>query len=430
VKTEIGVGMIGLGNVGSGVAEALLGRREYFARQVGAPLIIRRVAVRNPDKPRSVSLPPGVLTTDVRAVVTDPAIDVVVEIAGGEEPVGAYVLEAIRAGKHVVTANKELISKAGPELLHEAHSRGLDIMFEASVGGGIPLIAPLRRDLLANRIDRIRAIINGTTNYILTRMAQEGLDYEVALAAAQGLGYAEPDPTNDVEGIDAAYKLSIMASLGFRTRVRHTDVQTTGITRLTAIDFANARDMGYVIKLLAVAERLDGGIVARVAPVLVPHTEPLSRVDGVYNAVQIEGDLTGSVLFQGRGAGAGPTTSAVLADLLDLAHAIVLGARERKYWGPDVDVPVLGSEGHESRYYLRFAVQDRPGVLAQIARTLGDAGVSISAVRQQESSSGEETADLVIMTHSAREGVMADALAGIAQLDVVTNIGSFLRVEG
>ncbi len=444
-RSQIGVGLIGLGVVGSGVARALLERRDYFARQVGAELVVRRAAVRDPAKPRAVDLPPGTITTDVNAILDDPTIDIVVEVIGGEEPAGTYIRRAIEAGKHVVTANKELIAKSGPALLAEAHRRGLDIMFEASVGGGIPLIAPLRRDLLANRISSIRAIINGTTNYILTAMAnnaavaqalrRQGLEpppggYDEALRAAQELGYAEPDPTNDVEGYDAAYKLAIMATLGFRTPVHPAQVHTEGITRLSPADFEAARELGYAIKLLAIAERTEAGVIARVAPAFIPLAEPLARVDGVYNAVQIHGDLTGTILLQGRGAGSEPTSSAVVADLLDLAHAIVLGTRERKYWGPEADVPVLSLEHLETRYYLRVKVTDQPGVLAQIARTLGDHRVSIAAVNQKETDTDAQTADLVIMTHRAREGAVQAALREIATLPVVVQVSAFLRVEG
>ncbi len=443
---EIGVGLIGLGVVGGGVAQALIERRDYFARQVGASLVVRRAAVRDLAKPRAVALPAGALTTDVNEILNDPAIDIVVEVIGGEEPAGSFIRAAIQAGKHVVTANKELMAKSGPELLAEAHSRGLDIMFEASVGGGIPLIAPLRRDLLANRITSIRAIINGTTNYILTGLARAGAvghalraqgieppggaGFAEALAEAQRLGYAEPDPTNDVEGYDAAYKLAIMATLGFRSRVRPGEIDTTGITKLHPRDFQYAQELGYVIKLLAIAERIDDGIVARVAPAFIPNTEPLAKVDGVYNAVQIEGDLTGTVLFQGRGAGAEPTSSAVVADLLDLSHAIVLGNRERKYWGPEDGVPVLGLEHLQTRYYVRVTVNDRPGVLAQIAQTLGNHSVSIAAVSQKEADADAQMAELVIMTHRAKEGSMRAALREIESLPVVSQVASFLRVEG
>ena len=412
------------------MARALVERRDYFARQVGAPLVLRRVAVRDVAKPRSINLPPGVLTPSVREVIDDPAVAIIVEVMGGEEPAGGFIRAALAAGKHVVTANKELMAKSGPELLAEAHSRGLDIMFEASVGGGIPLIAPLRRDLLANRITSIRAIINGTTNYILTSMANDGADYAAALSEAQRLGYAEPDPTNDVEGYDAAYKLAIMASLGFRTRVRPADIYVEGITTLAARDFRFATELGYAVKLLAIAERTDGGILARVAPVFLPQSEPLAKVDGVYNAIQVVGDLTGTVLFQGRGAGAEPTSSAVVADLLDLAHSIVLGSRERKYWDPEGDIPVESMDALETRYYVRVTVSDEPGVLAQIAQALGAHRVSIAAVNQKEAYADDQTAELVIMTHRARESAMQAALREIRELATVVQVSTFLRVEG
>jgi homoserine dehydrogenase len=427
---EIGVGLIGLGTVGSGVARALLERGEYFASQVGAQLILRRAAVRDVNKRRSVTLPRGMLTGDATEVINDPSVDIVVEVIGGEEPAGTFVRQAIKAGKHVVTGNKELIAKSGPALFREAREQDLDIMFEASVGGGIPVIGPLRRDLLANQVDSIRAIINGTTNYIVTRMAQEGAGYTDVLADATELGYAEPDPTDDVEGFDAAYKLSIMASLGFRTRVAPEDVQTEGISKLSARDFLYAEELGYVIKLLAVAERRDGGVVCRVSPSLLAVSEPLAKVDGVYNAVEITGDLSGRVMFQGAGAGADPTTSAVIADLLDLSHDIVLGNKERKYWGPERDIPVLTPDNLETRFYIRVTVQDQPGVLAQIARVLGEGGVSIAAVNQKETFEDEGTAELVIMTHRAPEQAMRSALAEIRALDVVAGVDSVLRVEG
>ena len=431
---EIGVGLIGVGTVGGGVARALLERRAYFGRQVGAEIVLRRAAVRDLTKKRSIELPPGLLTADVDAVINDPAIDIVVEMAGGDEPAGAYIRAALHAGKHVVTANKELIAKSGPELLALSRTARRDIMFEASVGGGIPLIAPLRRDLLANRITSIRAIINGTTNYILTKMAQEGSTYADALAGAQALGYAEPDPTNDVEGIDAAYKLAIMASLAFRVPVRPHHVSTEGISKLAAADLRYAHELGYVIKLLAIAERLDGGIVARVSPVFLPQSEPLARVDGVFNAVQITGDLTGMVLLQGRGAGAEPTSSAVVADILDLAHSIVHEGSERGSWrypAPEDSeaIALLGLESLETRFYLRVTATDRPGVLAQIALALGDNGVSIAAVNQKEADASAGTAELVIMTHRASQGAMGAALAAIGALPVVAQVNSFLRVE-
>jgi homoserine dehydrogenase len=407
----------------------LLRREDHFARQVGIPLVVRRAAVRDIHKPRSVTLPEGVLTDRVDDILDDPEIDIVVEVMGGEEPAGTFITRAIRSGKHVVTANKELIAKRGPELIAEAHQRGLDIMFEASVGGGIPLIAPLRRDLLANDVQSIVAIINGTSNYILTRMAQDGADYQEALSEAQLLGYAESDPTNDVEGYDAAYKLAIMATLGFRTRVLPEQVSCTGITSLESKDFAYAEELGYVIKLIASARRTEHGIVARVTPAFVPEAAPLAKVDGVYNAVQIEGDLTGTVMFHGAGAGTDPTTSAVVADLLDLAHSVAYGSRERKYWEPDEQLPVASLDAHVDRYYLRLQVRDAPGVLAKIAQILGDHEVSIAAVAQRETDPSARTAELVIMTHPVARQAYVQSLAAMEQLDVVFAVQQSLPVE-
>ncbi len=425
----VGVGLIGLGVVGSGVVRALAERGDYFARQVGAPIVVRGAAVRDPAKPRNAPIDPALITADVDSLLDDPSIQVVIEVMGGEEPAHRYVLRALEAGKHVVTANKELMAKRGPELLALARERGCYLLFEASVGGGIPLIAPLRRDLLANRITSVRAIINGTTNYILTRMAQEGADYAEALAEAQRLGYAEPDPTNDVEGYDAAYKLAVLATLAFRSRVTPEQIRTEGITRLSSRDFLYAAELGYVIKLVAVAERRDRGLLARVAPVLLHRDEPLAKVDGVYNAVQIVGDLTGTVLFEGRGAGAEPTASAVIADLLEIADAVVHGVPNRAAWAPEEELPILGPEEIESRYYIRVTVSDRPGVLARLAKCLGDNDVSIAAVNQKEANEDQQTAELVIMTHRARESAVLKALAEIAELPVVSEVSTFLRVE-
>lgn len=426
----VGVGLIGLGVVGSGVVRALHERSDYFARQVGAPIVVRRALVRDTGKPRSAPIAADLLTDDPEALLGDPSVDVVVEVMGGEEPALTFVRRALAGGKHVVTANKELMAKWGPELLAQAHAAGLRLLFEASVGGGIPLIAPLRRDLLANRITSVRAIINGTTNYILTRMAQEGADYREALAEAQRLGYAEPDPTNDVEGYDAAFKLAILATLAFRSRVAPEEIRTEGITRLSRRDFLYASELGYAIKLLAVAEEREQGLLARVAPVLLHRDAPLAKVDGVYNAVQIVGDLTGMVLFQGRGAGAEPTASAVVADLLEVAQAVVHGSPARP--SGDFEMgrkPILGPDEIESRYYIRVTVADRPGVLARLAKCLGDNDVSIAAVNQKEANEDQQTAELVIMTHRARESAVLRALAEIEELPVVSEVSTFLRVE-
>lgn len=429
-RSQVGIGLMGLGVVGSGVARILTEKADVYARTVGCPLTLRRVLVRDPAKERAFDVDAGRLTTDPRAILDDPEIDIVIEVMGGETPAFDYMREALTRGKFVVTANKEVMAKRGAELLTLARAHGVDILFEASVGGGIPIIAPLKRDLLANEILGLRAIINGTTNYILTAMSRKGQPFATALAEARDLGYAEPDATNDIEGFDAAYKLAILASLAFHTDIRPADVYREGISRLAPRDFTYAAQLGYAIKLLAIARRVDGAIEARVHPALIPLHEPLAKVDGVLNAVQVEGDLLGQVLFEGRGAGSLPTTSAVVADLLDAAISVVSGVREPSAWRHEAPARVLPIGEVVTRYYFRITVADRPGVLAQIARVLGDRQISIASVIQKEADERAQTAELVIMTHLAREDAVQDALRQLATLEVVPGIGSMIRVEG
>ena len=430
MANEIGIGFLGMGNVGEKVVATLLERADAFREQTGASLALRRVAVKDPTRSRGIDLPAGVLTGDAGDVLEDPSVDVVVEVIGGDGAAGDYVRRALGGGKHVVSANKELVAKAGPELFELARANGAALRFEASVGGGIPVISPLLRDLPANRVLAIRAIINGTTNFILTNMAQRGDSFEDALAEAQDLGYAEPDPTNDVDGYDAAFKIALMAGLAFGTYVPPEAVATEGIRSLAPQDFQYARELGYVIKLLAIAERHDDGVLARVHPVLLPQSEPLARVDGVQNAAQIQGDLAGTLTFQGAGAGAAPTTSAVLADVLDIARSLAQGAEPR--WDPGQwrNGETLGLGALETRYYLRMTVLDQPGVLAQIARVLGEAQVSIAAVEQRESDEERGTAELALMTHRARELAVTGALDTLRGLDEVSEVNAMLRVEG
>ncbi len=430
MANEIGIGFLGMGNVGEKVVATLLERANAFREQTGASLALRRVAVKDPTRSRGIDLPAGVLTGDAGDVLENPSVDVVVEVIGGDGAAGDYVRRALGGGKHVVSANKELVAKAGPELFELARANGAALRFEASVGGGIPVISPLLRDLPANRVLAIRAIINGTTNFILTNMAQRGDSFEDALAEAQDLGYAEPDPTNDVDGYDAAFKIALMAGLAFGTYVPPEAVATEGIRSLAPQDFQYARELGYVIKLLAIAERHDDGVLARVHPVLLPQSEPLARVDGVQNAAQIQGDLAGTLTFQGAGAGAAPTTSAVLADVLDIARSLAQGAEPR--WDPGQwrNGETLGLGALETRYYLRMTVLDQPGVLAQIARVLGEAQVSIAAVEQRESDEERGTAELALMTHRARELAVTGALDTLRGLDEVSEVNAMLRVEG
>lgn len=429
-RDSINVGVLGFGVVGGGVVRALVERSDRLTERVGRRLRLARVLVRDPGKARSFSLSPDLLTADFSRVVDDPDIDIVVEVIGGETPALEYVRRAIANGKHVVTANKEIVAKHGPELLELAEKRGVDLCFEASVGGGIPLIGPFRQALVADRVLSIMAIINGTTNYILTAMSDEGCAFEAALRRAQDLGYAEPNPENDIQAVDASFKLSILASLGFRTHVRPDLIYREGIARLHPKDFRYAKELGYAIKLLAIAKELDGQVEARVHPVLVPQSLPLAQVNGVFNAVQVEGDLTGPVLFYGRGAGAEPTSSAVISDVVDVAHSINASVAGRLKVRFDRSLHVMPMSEVSTRYYLRLQITDSFGVLARIAQVLGDNRISIASVVQKETFESQQTAEVVIMTHLAKEAAMQRAISKLAELDVVHEISSFIRVEG
>lgn len=429
MKKRIGIGLMGLGVIGSGVAKALTEKAEAVAMQAGSPLEIEGILERDPAKKYLPYIKPELVTTDPQKIISNPEIDIVIEVLGGESPAWEYIRDAISRGKHVVTANKEVIAKHGPELLTLAAEHGVNLLYEASVGGGIPLISPLKHDLLANDISAIQAIINGTTNYILTRMAKEGLDFAAALKQAQELGYAEPNPAYDIDGIDAAYKLAILATLAFHTEVRPEDVYYEGISRLAPCDFRYAEELGYAIKLLAIAKKEDHSIQIRVHPAFIPEDLLLAKVDGVFNAVQIEGDLIGKVLFYGEGAGPLPTSSAIIADVIYLAQNINAGAAQSPGLQLDPNKVIKPISEIETRYYLRMTIADRPGVLAQIAKNLGDHFISISSVIQKETDKIAQTAEIVIMTHPANEAAMQKALSEMKRLEVVEEISNFIRVE-
>ena len=425
---SVGIVLLGLGVVGSGVARALTERADTYEGRVGAKLELRKALVRDLSRERAFA-PDGALITSDPAEALGTDCDIVVEVMGGEEPAREYILDSLSKGRWVVTANKELMAKYGPELLAKATAGGADILFEASVGGGIPIVSPLKRDLSANEITSLRAIINGTTNYILTQMSREGTPFDEALRQAQDLGYAEADPTSDIEGHDAAYKLAILASLAFHGHVRLSDIHREGITQLTPRDFRYAAELGYAIKLLAIGRRDADGIGVRVHPALVPQEELLAKVDGVLNAVQVEGDLVGRVLFQGAGAGSQPTTSAIMADVLEAARSIVLGSRPSP-WRYTADIAMKPISELTTRYYIRVEVTDRPGVLAGIARAFGDNNVSIASVIQKETDEAAQTAELVIVTHAAQEAALQQSISQIKGLEgEVRNVGSVLRVE-
>ena len=426
VREEIRVGVLGCGNVGGALVELLVRDAAGIESRTGLRLELGRVAVRNTARVRSVDLPDGCLTADAQSIVVDPDIDVVVEVIGGIEPARSLILDALKAGKPVVTANKELLANVGAELFEAAGAAGVDLLFEASVAGGIPLIRPLRESLAGERITRVLGIVNGTTNYILTRMTEEGASYQDALAEAQGLGFAERDPTADVEGFDAGAKAAIIASVAFGARVVAGDVYREGISAITSADIAYARRMGYVIKLLAIVERgSDGAIAVRVHPVMLPDTHPLAAVRESFNAVFIEGEAVGQLMLYGRGAGGMPTASAVLGDLLDAAHNLRSGGAGRS---PVLhQVTIRRMEDMVCEYYLNIEVADRPGVLAAVAGVFGEHSVSIRSMEQE--GLGDE-ARLVFITHAARERDMQATLHGLRKLEVVDRIGSLIRVVG
>ena len=426
---EICVGLMGLGVVGGGVARALLNPEGTVSRRVGCPVRLKKVLVRDMAKARPVDVPPELLTTEPAAILSDPDVRVLVEVIGGESPAWPYIHEALSAGKHVVTANKEVMAKHGTELTALAAARKVNLAFEASVGGGIPIVGPLMKDLLANDIRSIHAIINGTTNYILTRMARDRVDFEEALKEAQEWGFAEADPTNDVEGTDAAYKLAVLATLAFHSKVSAADVYREGISRLRAQDFRYAQELGYAIKLLAIARKADGAIQVRVHPCLLPQEHMLAKVEGVFNAIEVEGDLSGRVLFHGMGAGREPTTSAVLGDLVEIARNIYSGSEPvpaSQLTGPSV---VARASELISKYYLRMTVADRAGVFAQIGKVLGDMNISIASVIQKDTDPATQTAEIVVTTHPAREEAMQKSLKFLQGLEVVREINNLLRVE-
>jgi len=430
-KKSIGVGLMGFGVVGGGVARVLTGKAEVLAEQAGCPLVLKRVKVLEVDlaRPQAKELGLKLFTTDVDEFFNEPDIDIVVEAIGGEKPALDYLKRAITGGKHVVTSNKEVIAKHGAELFALAQQCGVGVRYEASVGGGIPLISPFQHDLVANKISGIYAIINGTTNYILSRMAKDGMDFASALKKAQELGYAETDPKNDIEGIDATYKLAILASLAFHHQISPQDIHCEGISRLDSLDFKYARELGYAIKLLAIGKQGDDLIEVRVHPVFIPEESLLAKVDGVYNAILVEGDLVGRVLFYGEGAGALPTSSAVVADVVSAARDIVTGAGSRARWRLEPGKKIKPMAELETRYYLRLNVADRPGVLAQVAKVLGEHKISISSVIQKAADAAAQTAEIVIMTHPAKEAAMQQALQELRHLAVVKEISNFVRVE-
>ena len=433
-RPAVRVALLGCGVVGTEVVRLLTTQGADLAARVGAPLELVGIAVRDVEAERDPVVDRVLLTSDAEGLVA--RADVVVEVVGGIEPARSLLLRAVEHGAAVVTANKALLAQDGPTLYAAADAAGVDLYFEAAVAGAIPLVRPVRESLTGDRVQRVLGIVNGTTNYVLDRMAADGLDLGAAVAEAQALGYAEADPTADVEGYDAAAKAAILASLAFHTRVALDDVDRQGITGVTADDVAWAGRTGHVIKLLAIAERRTGddgreGVQARVHPALVPLSHPLAGVRGAFNAVFVEAEAAGELMFYGRGAGGAPTASAVLGDVVSAARPRVHGGRgPAESWY--ADLPVLPAQSARTRYQVRLEVDDRPGVLAQVSAVLAEHGVSIEAVRQTpaDADATPGVARLVITTHEAPEAALAATVAAIGGLDSVREVVSVLRVEG
>ncbi len=422
---RIRVGLLGCGTVGSGVVRILQSEAADIRERVGAEVVVTRIAVRDLTKDRGLDLPAEVFTTDPVAVIESDDVDIVVEVMGGRDEAGKLVRRAIELRKPVVTANKELVAHEGPELFDAAQSAGVDLHYEAAVAGAIPIIKPLKESLAGDRVHRVLGILNGTTNYILTKMTEDGASYEDVLKEAQDLGYAEADPTADVGGHDAASKCAILASLAFDTRVHADDVYREGIERVNQTDIRTADRLGYVIKLLAIASEVDGGVAVRVHPTFVPKTHPLASVRDSFNAIFVQADAAGDLMFYGRGAGSLPTGSAVVGDILDVARNLMAESR-----GPvESDhraKRIRPIEELRTQYYVLLDVADEPGVLARVASTFGDNGVSIAQVWQEGSGN---SAQLVLISHRATEGQLAETVRQLEETAGVQAVTSVLRVE-
>jgi homoserine dehydrogenase len=417
--------LLGLGTVGSEVYRLLTDHGAITGR-AGIPIAVRSVAVARAAKPRSIDVPPSILTSDAGAVVESPEVDIVVELIGGLEPARSYILRALERGKSVVTANKQVMATHGTELLAKAQAARVDLCFEGSVGGGIPLIKPIRESLAAGRISKLMGILNGTTNYILTRMSRDGSTMEEALVEARQRGFAEADPRDDLDGHDAAAKLSILASVAFHAGVSGRDVFREGIRRITGKELAYAAELGFVVKLLAIARRRDGEIEARVHPALLPRQHPLAVIPEEFNAVLVEGDGMGPVVFSGRGAGGPPTAVAVVGDIIDVARNLSVDAAGRSTPSLTQPARVRPMEDVVLPYYLSFQLTDRPGVFARVATVFGEEQVSIASIVQK---SRGEVADAVLVTHDTPERSVRRVLSRLEGMDVVKAINNVMRVE-
>ena len=421
------VGLLGFGTVGTGVVRVLTENASLIAQRAGTAIAIKKILVRDPNKKRALSTT-AELTTDPASVIRDPEIDIVAELLGGEEPARTLMLEALNQGKHVVTANKDVMAKYGRELFEAAEKNNVNLLFEASVGGGIPIIRPLKRCLAANRISEVMGIVNGTTNYMLDKMTSEGMDFATVLAEAQAKGYAEADPTADVGGLDAARKIAILASIAFGTRVRLDDVSAEGITKIEPEDIDYGRELGYVIKLLAIAQETDKGVNARVHPAFIPLTHPLAAVRDAFNAIFIRGDAVGDAMFYGRGAGSLPTASAVCADIMEAARDIAHHSSSHILCTCFEEKRISPISETESPYYIRLLAEDKPGVMAAIAGAVGAQQVSLNSVIQKRRVGTR--AEIVLITYKVKDEDLQLAVQTLSGLSVVNKVPTVIRVVG
>ncbi|AHF06609.1 homoserine dehydrogenase [Desulfitobacterium metallireducens] len=424
---EIQIGILGLGTVGSGVIQILTQNAEDITNRTNSHINIKKVLVRDIQTPRSVS-GSFTLTDKPKDILEDPDIDIVVEVMGGIEPARTYILEALHQGKNVVTANKDLLALYGHELLDVAKEVGKDLYFEASVAGGIPIIAALKQSLAANRISTVVGVINGTTNYILTAMAEQGRDYDEVLGEAQKLGYAEADPSSDVDGLDAARKLAILSSIAFNSRVTINDVHVDGISRITADDIAYASELNSCIKLLAIAKHQQDGLEIRVHPAIIPKSHPLASVGGVYNAIYVIGDAIGETMFFGRGAGSLPTGSAVVSDIIQVTRNIESKSTATINCTCYNDLPLKKSDNFNTAFYIRLRVKDEPRVLATLALLFAEANVSFASIIQKQK--GNKEAEIVLLTHPIYEGQLREALESVKAYSKVLAVNNVIRFEG
>ncbi|MBN2984837.1 MULTISPECIES: homoserine dehydrogenase [Cohnella] len=423
------VGLLGLGTVGTGVVRIVQGHQDDLQSQTGSPISIEKILVKDRFKSRSIAVEPSKLTEDPWEIVRDPNIDVVVEVMGGIEETRKLILEALDRGKHVVTANKDLMALHGQEILAKAHEKGCDVLYEASVAGGIPIIRTLIEGFSSDRITKIMGIVNGTTNYILTKMSQEGAAYGDVLKEAQALGYAEADPTSDVEGLDAARKMTILSTLGFRANVSLEDVDVKGISSVSQEDIRYAQQLGYEVKLLGIAERQDDYISVSVQPTMVKRSHPIASVNGVFNAVYVYGEAVGETMFYGPGAGEMPTATSVVADLVAVVKNAKLGINGRQAAIAYKEKKLKSDEQIASKYFMLLNVEDRAGVLAQIAQVFSKFDVSIESVMQPVTAEAGG-AELIITTHSVSKAALSDVLKAFGALSFIREIKSVYRVEG